>query len=84
MRRFEVVANHDVWDVLDGDRVVGIHQRKPDAVWQAAAAALANAPSRLAVIAADGRVENTTDFNLNGTAVPSADSDGVTSGGTAA
>lgn len=52
MRRFEVVADHVVWDVLHGDRVVGLHQRRPDAVWQAAARA--NAPGRLAVTA-DGR-----------------------------
>ena len=68
MRRVEVVANHDVWDVLDGDDVVGIHPRKPDALWQAVTAARASTPSRLAVIAADGQVENTTEFHPGGTA----------------
>lgn len=77
MRRFEVVANHDVWDVLDGDKVVGTHPRKREALWQAAAAARADAPSRLAVIAADGSVENTTDFHHNGTVLPSTEGDGV-------
>lgn len=77
MRRLQVVANHDVCDVLDGGRVVGIHPRKSDAIGQAATAARANAPSRLAVTAADGRVENITDFHHNGTAVPSTESCGA-------
>ncbi|GAA1392990.1 hypothetical protein ACFQZ4_37055 [Catellatospora coxensis] len=80
MRYFEVVANHDVWDVLDGDQVVGVHRRKPEAVWQAIAAARSNAPARLSVIAADGHIENITDFQTSRTTtsrppfgVPSAD-----------
>ncbi|GAA1616544.1 DUF2188 domain-containing protein [Catellatospora bangladeshensis] len=68
MRRFEVVANHDVWDVLDADHVVGIHRRKPEAVRQAVAAARASAPARLAVVAADGHIENITDFDADGAA----------------
>ncbi|MBV1855852.1 hypothetical protein [Catellatospora tritici] len=71
MRRFDVVANHEVWDVLDGDELVGVYERRPDAVRQAAQVARANAPSHLEVIAADGCVEDTADFDTFGIVKPS-------------
>ncbi|MDI1461261.1 hypothetical protein QEZ54_09805 [Catellatospora sp. KI3] len=72
MRRIDVVANHDVWDVLDDDELVGVYERRPDAVRLAARAARANAPSHLEVVAADGRVEHSADFGTPGTAEPPA------------